>query len=273
MVTSHLIVLSFLAVAASSSVPNCSTLRTTNNNEIQSNGAFSGGYNRYNDFGGGGWGGSPQTSGKLTDSCESPSANVRGKYSSSILPCAFTFHKSTVSDDAVPFSTSTVCSDDNHVNVGGGNYQIMDYVQGWGDECVGDYTRCYSLKKDEAIYLSFACGKGWTFPLGATHLSVNCTADKAAQLAALNKPTKEHNGYITDDIYINQNKEMEEQARKETHRMELFLVIGLSICMLCLVGGCVGSAYIVARHSRSNNSYSVMELEKLKLTEETPEVV
>ena len=142
MVTSQLIVLSFLVVAASSSFLNFSTLRTTNNNDIQSNAAFSGGYNRYDDFGGGGWGGSPQTSGKLTHSCESPtSANVRGKYSSLILPCAFTFHKSTGSDDEGPFSTSTVCSDDNHVNIGGGNYQIMDYVQGWGDECVGDYTR------------------------------------------------------------------------------------------------------------------------------------
>jgi len=264
--TSLLKVLSFLVVVESSSVPNCSTVTmTTKSDDVLSSG--------FNGFGGEGWDGNPETSGKLTHSCESPSVNVRGKYSSSILPCAFTFHKSTVSDDAVPFSTSTVCSDDNHVNVGGGNYQIMDYVQGWGDECVGDYTRCYSVKNDEAIYLSFACGKGWTFPLGATHLSVNCTADKAAQLAALNKPTKEHNGYITDDIYINQNKEMEEQARKETHRMELFLVIGLSICMLCLVGGCLGSAYIVARHSRSSNSYSVVEREKLKLTEETPEVV
>ena len=129
MVTSQLIVLSFLVVAASSSFLNFSTLRTTNNNDIQSNAAFSGGYNRYDDFGGGGWGGSPQTSGKLTHSCESPtSANVRGKYSSLILPCAFTFHKSTGSDDEGPFSTSTVCSDDNHVNIGDENYQIMDYV-------------------------------------------------------------------------------------------------------------------------------------------------
>ena len=57
MVTSQLIVLSFLVVAASSSFLNFSTLRTTNNNDIQSNAAFSGGYNRYDDFGGGGWGG------------------------------------------------------------------------------------------------------------------------------------------------------------------------------------------------------------------------
>ena len=52
--------LSFVVIAANSSVPNCSTLRTTNNNEIQSNGAFSGGYNRYDNFGGGGWGGNYQ---------------------------------------------------------------------------------------------------------------------------------------------------------------------------------------------------------------------
>jgi len=264
--TSLLKLLSFLVVVESSYVPNCSTVTMTTKSDDVLSSVFNG-------FGGEGWDGNPETSGKLTHSCESPSVNVRGKYSSSILPCAFTFHKSTVSDDAVPFSTSTVCSDDNHVNVGGGNYQIMEYVQSWGDECVGDYTRCYSLKKDEAIYLSFACGKGWTFPLGATHLSVNCTADKAAQLAALKNPTKEYITHITDDTYMKQIEEKEEQARKETHRIELFLVIGLSICMLCLVGGCLGSAYIVARHSRSNNSYSVVEREKLKLTEETPEVV
>ena len=260
--TSLLKVLSFLVIVESSSVPNCSPVKlTTNSDDV-----LSSGFNGFG-FGGEGWDGSPQTS--VTHSCEPSSVNVRGKYSSLILPYAFTFHKSTGNDDEGPFSTSTVCSDDNHVNVGGGNYQIMEYVQSWVDECVGDYTRCYSLKKDEAIYLSFACGKGWTFPLGATHLSVNCTADKAAQLAALKNPTKEYITHITDDTYMKQ----EEQARKETHRMELFLVIGLSICMLCLVGGCVGSAYIVARHSRSNNSYSVVEREKLKLTEETPEVV
>jgi hypothetical protein len=40
---------------------------------------------------------------------------------------------------------------------------------------------------------------------------------------------------------------MEEQARRETQQMELFLIVGLSIiCMLCLVGGCLGSVYIIA---------------------------
>jgi hypothetical protein len=133
--TSLLQVLSFLVIVESSSVPNCSTVKlTTNSDDVLSSG--------FNGFGsvGEGWDGSPQTN--VTHSCESSSINVRGKYSSLILPYASTFHRSTGNDDEGPFSTSTVCSDDNHVIVGGENYQIMDYVKSWGDECMGDYTKC-----------------------------------------------------------------------------------------------------------------------------------
>ena len=62
-------------------------------------------------------------------------------------------------------------------------------------------------------------------------------------------------------------------ARKRIEWNFSSLLGWVSVYSACLVGGCLGSAYIVARDSRSNNSYSVMELEKLKLTEETPEVV
>ena len=133
--TSLLKVLSFLVIVESSSVPNCSPVKVTTNSDD----VLSSGFNGFG-FGGEGWDGSPQTS--VTHSCEPSSVNVRGKYSSLILPYAFTFHKNTGNDDKGPFSTATVCSDDNHVIVGGGNYQIMDYVKSWGDECMGDYTKC-----------------------------------------------------------------------------------------------------------------------------------
>jgi hypothetical protein len=44
---------------------------------------------------------------------------------------------------------------------------------------VGDYSRCYRLDHDEEKLLRFICSNKLEVPAGATHLSVDCTADKA----------------------------------------------------------------------------------------------
>ena len=73
----------------------------------------------------------------------------------------------------------------------------------WGDVCVGEYSRCYSLEKHKSVYLQFVCSKQWEFPAGATHMSVDCTADRQAKIE-----------------YV---------QRKKTHRHRKQIAIGVSI--------------------------------------------
>jgi hypothetical protein len=185
--------------------------------------------------------------------CESANTNIRGHYVALHFPCSFTFHKSTDPEDEEAFSTSTLCSNENRLDVSShGTHEVLEYVKGWGDQCVGDFARCYSLANDESIYLSFVCQKKWTFPSGATHMSVNCTADKAAKLAN------------TGDANDQEFKFMELQ-RKQNLQQDIAMITGFSIIMLCLAGGSVGVVYVVIRQNAlvRSTSTSLEEREEL----------
>jgi len=117
---------------------------------------------------------------KLPAACESAADNTRGKYSTALKPCIFTFHKSD-KDDGSSFRTSTVCSKKNSIN----KETIKEYVIGWPDECVGDFARCYSVDRDENVFRNFFCNTkpDWKIPKDTTHISVSCIDDKEAKIA------------------------------------------------------------------------------------------
>jgi len=133
--------------------------------------------------------------GQLPQDCGDPSENPRGKYNADLAPCIFGFHSAPASakgDAALsPFRLSTACTDDNLVDDVSSVNIVKEYVSDWPDDCVGSFRRCYAIPRDEKIYMKFACAKGWTFPEGTTHLSVNCTEDKA-----LKREQKDRNNFL-----------------------------------------------------------------------------
>lgn len=166
--------------------------------------------------------------------CTSPADNARGYYNAHIAPCAFSFHSVTAAqseqEDLDPaFHQTTVCSEENTI----GSDSFMDYAKHWKDECVGDFARCYSVEEDEDIFLAFVCKKGWQFPSGTTHMSVDCSRDKE-----MKKVATDNYQHRYDSDKMVQHEEEREDARldKEIRQREiaaLFLLSFLSVSALC----------------------------------------
>ena len=172
----------------------------------------------------------PSMAPSVAQPCSDPLSNARGQYTSTLAPCVVKFHNANIQregrqtsssssnpDDGqnsvigeaefIDYRTSDLCNDDNVI------VQIMEYVQSWPDECVGDFDRCYSLEHHFSLLCDFLCerqedgyssvgGSGgagllpspnqqqspaspsfsyrphWELPEGTTHVSVTCTRDK-----------------------------------------------------------------------------------------------
>ena len=176
----------------------------------------------------------PLTPRSLPDACKDATANPRGKYTANLAACTFRFHRVSQEDEVPnlsPFRLSTVCSEDNLVGGKEGTSlnTVEEYVKKWPDDCVGDFQRCYSVTRDETIFLEFVCLKGWTFPDGTTHVSVTCTADKARKLEQIEESSSYRHKDPEDDLYF--------QA-KERHLRDL------KVWILSLVAGCIISVMV-----------------------------
>jgi hypothetical protein len=177
---------------------------------------------------------------KLATPCDSATDNTRGKYKAKLSPCVFSFHKSDT-DNGSDFKTSTVCSNKNKIN----DVVIKEYVSNWPDECVADFSRCYSVNRDEEIFRAFFCKKKtWKIPENTTHISVDCTADKAAKVA-VNQNRTRTNGF--EDPYFEQQKNMTltkmHKEEEHMHRLELMaIVMFATIFSACLI--CIKCAYV-----------------------------
>mmetsp|Transcript_24030 Transcript_24030/g.39742 ORF Transcript_24030/g.39742 Transcript_24030/m.39742 type:complete len:262 (+) Transcript_24030:180-965(+) len=161
--------------------------------------------------------------------CDSPSDNTRGYYTAHTAPCTFSFHSAEQpSGNNLGFHQTTVCSDENMIGLD----SVLEYVKHWKDECVGDFARCYSVERDEEIFLEFVCKKRWNFPDGTTHISVNCQRDKEVKKLAAAK----YQDQFRDDLMV--DKEMdrqEEMLDKEIRQREiavLFLLSFMSVVVL-----------------------------------------
>lgn len=183
--------------------------------------------------------------------CDSATGSIRGHYTSNYRACDFAFHKSSV-DDRTDFSAATVCEDTNKVL----STSVQQYVSLWPDECVGDYSRCYSVDQDRAVYLKFFCDQGWDLPEGTTHISVNCLFDKDVSISDAQQNT--------DFSYL-------EGQREIIRRMEIvaFVLLGF-MSLMCLLCCLFGHCWIVRPYVAAMRATATSEAEGLIAAEESP---
>ena len=113
--------------------------------------------------------------------CTSQTSNARGRYTSTLAPCVFTFHSVEEEEVAlIDYQTSSLCSSENKFLV------MKEYVYDWADECVGTFQRCYSLEHHQDVLFDFLCAMHGKFPEGTTHVSVDCTEDQELEAESEN---------------------------------------------------------------------------------------
>lgn len=154
--------------------------------------------------------------------CTQKTSNARGSYSSVLAPCVISFHKSEDAElEFIDYQTSNLCSKEN------GFLTIEDYVHDWRDECVGDFSRCYSMDHHRLIVFDSLCAMVGNIPDGTTHVSVDCTEDKELILQA-------ENMYETAAQY--------EKKQEQLDKVELKL-----INTVIILGSCLACIYVVSR--------------------------
>ena len=182
---------------------------------------------------------------RIAPTCNSANSNARGTYNSFLQPCEFKFHvipKSRVGEGSNPFQLSTACSDRNIFEESHGPHHIekdalLDYVRAWPDECVGDFTRCYSVAKDtEAkIFLPHFCLQKWDIPNSVTHISVNCRNDK------LEAQLKKKLGSAS----------IEQEQQHHREKIAIVLAIVAFSCCCCWTFSCLAYKFVIVPYLKA----------------------
>lgn len=168
--------------------------------------------------------------------CTSQTSNARGRYTSTVAPCTFQFHKAEESQrelDLIQFHTSDLCSEDNAF------LTVREYVKEWPDECVGDFQRCYSLEHHRLVVWDFLCAENWEVPEGTTHVSVDCSVDKSIVLEATTHRREEFS-------------KGEHDARLYTYEGRVFnlaLILGACLVGLFAISNLIIKPLVATKHS------------------------
>mmetsp|Transcript_10367 Transcript_10367/g.21030 ORF Transcript_10367/g.21030 Transcript_10367/m.21030 type:complete len:150 (+) Transcript_10367:258-707(+) len=131
---------------------------------------------------------------------------------------------------------------------------VMDYVRGWPDECVGDYTRCYSVSQisEASIFLPHFCRNQWEIPAAVTHISINCVEDKREALA------KQVQNNQMGNLHLAQMH----KVHREQIAVALFILVPTCCCGWAVL--CLGYRYVVLPHLKAmKKSKSDPELQSL----------
>jgi hypothetical protein len=182
--------------------------------------------------------------------CTDPASNPRGVYSANLAPCRLQFHK--ISQDGDTSSSlhelSTACSDENLVEKSATRRtwsSLYEYVNNWPDECVASFTRCYSVAKDERIFINEACRHGLVFPEGTTHVSLDCSQDNAYKRDAIAR--ENNNNSNMDTTTAEENNDPYDYLRqaaqqilskndeiREIHEMKMafFFIVVVNWCLV-----------------------------------------
>jgi hypothetical protein len=168
----------------------------------------------------------------LESTCPSRASNAHGTYTSK-GNCYFTFH-AIHSEDKVPVNRMSVaCAEHNAVGDESSDLfpddAVRHPVKNWPDACVGDYARCYRLDHDEDKLLKFICSKKLEVPEGATHLSVDCTSDKAT-LQEMQK-----RGDLDEDLLGDPVSRRQEKERRDHYAF----VVTMSVAFCAFVSVCL----------------------------------
>jgi hypothetical protein len=180
--------------------------------------------------------------------CTDPASNPRGFYTSNLAPCRLQFHKIISNDvdasssSSSSYELSTACSKDNQVGKISAGSALYEYVRSWPDECVGSFPRCYSLAKDEHVFIAEACRQGYVFPEGTTHVSLDCTEDRADKQQAMDKVNNNNNNSTAENDPV--LRAQQKHVNDEIHEMEKVIFIIVAVVLVsCL--GCIYAAYVL----------------------------
>jgi len=180
--------------------------------------------------------------------CDSPSDNIRGSYTPRKLECTISFHQQIQQEATNDFQLSTGCTDANNLYPG---RLLSVYVGGvWPDECVGDFGRCYSVERDETVFARLFCEEDWAVPESATHIRVDCTADKQTLIA----------DRTSFEDYDRISWERRQMWFAEASYLTAIVVATL-VCLLCLCG--VHYWVVLPRVKAMRESTTVQESEQL----------
>ena len=157
------------------------------------------------------------------EACPSIDVNHRGRYTSRLWPCVFSFH-STAVDERDPYTSSTACNNENQVL----DHVVHEYIENWPDECVGDYARCYSVEQDKSVLMKFLCRTRWKLPEITTHISVNCTKDRSVEKLVHNHMA---NRERTETVAI--GREMVTEEEIVGFSVLTFLTLMCFMCFIC----------------------------------------
>jgi len=175
-------------------------------------------------FGRGEWYGHHDVDGEDEKSspCESETSNPRGIYTAHLAACIFKYH-TIPGDEPKSLYLSNACSDSNIIDElkDKKDDPIEQDVTLWPDERVADFPRCYHVIHNEQPLLRHMCKFDLEFPIGTTHVSVDCTADKMKK--------KEHKAKYGDG-----NNAWRDRERQETHE---FYTVLIGVVLICIVAG------------------------------------
>ena len=175
----------------------------------------------------------------MRHTCTDETSNPRGRYTSHVVPCVLSFHRDLNAERVKSvYTLSTACTDDNLVDDDlSGTLtdtlpaQLRDYIQDWPDECIGDFRRCYEIPTHERFYFNYVCRNGWQFPVGATHVAVDCTKDKAAKLEILERQGDD------DEVFLARENHLLDHEINEMEKVVfIFLAFLLCMCLGCMCG-------------------------------------
>jgi hypothetical protein len=161
--------------------------------------------------------------------CKSSDSNPKLKYTSKDV-CIFKFHSIKELEEIPDGYLSSACTDSNVVEKLK-SYMIDDPPQervvSWPDVCVGDYQRCYDIKRDHGILLRHICMSDESIlqkelPDGTTHVSVDCREDKKKQLEWM----KEFYSKLSSSSY-------KAKTDASVHEYYLFLFSMLMVVIMC----------------------------------------
>ena len=258
MTTPHLLLMisSVLVLMLSSS----STLAIENNNNNNNNNSLSA---------------------KNFRSCDSRSTPPRGTYIAISRPCEFIFYKASSSSSAAA-EDNGILSDVCFATDSSSERQVTvlstreEYAVLWPDECTGDFIRCYNINgtSDYAsvydysgvvssinITLALRQVMNWTVPDGATQLSVNCTADRAATEMAIDAAVDAFVDGV--DAFTDGVDAFEENFMLFAKTMFYVTIASIFVCIYCcFFTSCLSPPPTTNRQRQTQTSYEMVDQSK-----------
>jgi len=208
-------------------------------------------------------------------SCDSRSTPPRGAYIAISRPCEFIFYKASSSSSAAA-EDNGILSDVCFATDSSSLSTREEYAVLWPDECTGDFIRCYNINgtSDYAsvydysgvvssinITLALRQVMNWTVPDGATQLSVNCTADRAATEMAIDAAVDAFADGV--DAFTDGVDAFEENFMLFAKTIFYVTIASIFVCIYCcFFTSCLSPPPTTSRQRQTQTSYEMVDQSK-----------